>query len=130
MTRILLADDQESVRRALRLLLEQEASCTITGEVQDAAGLWAAVQRAAPDVILLDWELPGLEPNTLLPLQVNGENPIHIIAMSSRPEAQSAARAAGINACISKGKPAEELLATIYKVIGGGAPGERQPAQP
>lgn len=116
--RILLADDQEVVRRALRLLLEQETNCIIVGEVQDADELRAAVRRGSPDLILLDWELPGLETDRLLPV-ANGEGTlIRVIAMSSRPEAQTAARSAGVDACISKGRPAEEVLAAIYTVVG------------
>lgn len=121
MTRILLADDQEAVRRALRLLLEEEASCIIAGEVPDAAGLMAAVKSKAPDVVLLDWELPGLQAETLLPLANREGAPIPVIAMSSRPEAPAAAFSAGVDAYISKGKPAEEVLATIYGVVGAGA---------
>lgn len=121
MMRILLADDQEAVRRALRLLLEEEADCTITGEVQDAGGLTAALKRDSPDVVLLDWELPGFEASGLLPLAGGDGLPVQVIAMSSRPEAQAAAFSAGAAACISKGKPAEEVLATLYRVVGEGA---------
>ncbi len=116
--RILLADDQTAVRRALRLLLEQEPGCTISGEVHDAGGLTSAVEQGSPDIILLDWELPGLEAEKLLPI-ANGEGTtIQVIAMSSRPESHAAALAAGVDACISKGKPAEEVLAAIHKVAG------------
>lgn len=118
MKRILLADDQKAVRRALRLLLEQEESCTIAGEVQDAGGLLAAVESGAADLVLLDWELPGLEVARLLSLSNGKGARIRVIAMSSRPEAQAAALAAGVDACISKGKPAEEVLETIYRVVG------------
>lgn len=121
MKRVLLADDQKAVRRALRLLLEQEGNCIITGEVQDAGGLLAAVKNGSSDVVLLDWELPGLEIGDLLSLS-NGEGaPVRVIAMSSRPEAQAAALSVGVDACISKGKPAEEVLAAINKVLGDAA---------
>lgn len=119
MIRILLADDQETVRRALRLLLEQEAGYRVVDEVAEAASLVTAVDSASPDLVLLDWELPGFEAQAFLPL-ANGQGlPIRIIAMSSRPEAQAAALAAGADGCISKGKPAEEVLAAIVEVMGG-----------
>lgn len=118
MKRILLADDQKAVRRALRLLLEQEENCTIAGEVQDSGALLAAVESGSADLVLLDWELPDLEIERLLPLSNGKGARIRIIAMSSRPEARVAALAAGVDACISKGKPAEEVLETIYRVVG------------
>lgn len=120
-TRILLADDQETVRRALRLFLEQQAPYTIAGEAQDARSLVAAVQRSAPDVVLLDWELPGFEAAHLLPLTSGQGVPVRVIAMSSRPEAQAAARSAGVAGCVSKGKPAEALLATLNQVLVAGS---------
>jgi len=124
MMRILLADDQETVRRALRLFLEQIAVCIVVGEVRNAGELRAALEHERPDVVLLDWELPGLEAEALLP-PANGEGAsVRVIAMSSRPEAQAAARSAGVDACISKGKPAEEVLAAIFEVVEDGR-GER-----
>ena len=120
MIRILLADDQEAVRRALRLLLEQVARYIIVGEVQDAGELMEALATGCPDVVLLDWELPGLEAEGLLPLAHPAGAAIHVIAMSSRPEAREAARSAGVDVCISKGKPAEDVLAAIHEVLGGG----------
>ena len=116
--RILLADDQEPVRRALRLLLEQETHLEIGCEVAEAAGLRAAIMRYAPDIILLDWELPGLNVSDLLPLStVNGRRPI-MIAMSSHPEAQQAALDAGVAACINKGRPAADVLRAIRDALG------------
>ena len=120
-TRILLADDQEAVRRALRLLLEQVTDCTVVGEVAHAGGLARAVRRGAPDLVLLDWELPDLTADGLLPLAKGDGAPVAVIAMSSRPEARAAALAAGADGCISKGRPAEEVLAAIYEIVRGAA---------
>jgi CheY-like chemotaxis protein len=38
------------------------------GEAADAVGLLQAVRKQAPDLLLLDWELPGLEAEYLLHL--------------------------------------------------------------
>jgi DNA-binding NarL/FixJ family response regulator len=58
--RVFLADDQAKVRAALRLLLEQEPGLSVVGEVTEAKDLLVQVQVTQPDVVLLDWELPGL----------------------------------------------------------------------
>jgi CheY-like chemotaxis protein len=65
--RVLLADDQSKVRSALRLLLEQQFDLNVLGEAVDAQGLRDWVSAVCPDVVLLDWELPGLGANGLLP---------------------------------------------------------------
>jgi DNA-binding NarL/FixJ family response regulator len=111
--RVLLADDQITVRSALRLLLEQEGDIQVVGETADTTGLLLAVTQKAPELVLLDWELPGLPPVQLLRL-LRYERPfLKIIAMSSRPEARQVALAAGVEAFVSKSEPPGWVLAVI-----------------
>jgi DNA-binding NarL/FixJ family response regulator len=106
---ILLADDQAKVRSALRLLLEQQPGVQVTGEAANAAELLG--QKACADLVLLDWELPGLAPDdTLLALRPH----LKIIALSGRPQARQAALEAGADAFVSKIDPPERLLAALY----------------
>ena len=65
--RVLLADDQPQVRSALRLLLEEEPGLSVVDEVVSAGELLSRVEVTCPDLILLDWELPGLRPGETLP---------------------------------------------------------------
>ena len=58
--RILLADDQDRVRYALRVLLAQQPGLEVVAEVFNAADMLAQLTAACPDLALLDWELPGL----------------------------------------------------------------------
>jgi DNA-binding NarL/FixJ family response regulator len=111
--RVLLADDQAKVRSALRLLLEQQPDVEILGEAVDTTGLLDWVKATTPDVILLDWELPGLPAVALLPLLHFHQPGLQIVALSGRPEARRAALEAGVNAFVSKGEPPERLLTTM-----------------
>lgn len=113
--RILLADDQSKVRSALRLVLEQQPDVSILGEAVDATGLLDWVKAACPDVVLLDWELPGLEMDSLLPTLRELCPRLAVIALSGRPEARQAALDAGIDAFVSKGDPPELLLNAMDK---------------
>ena len=64
--RVLLCDDTPELRALLRYALEAEGDIEIVGEVGDGD---AAVQLAAdeqPDVVVLDLEMPGPEPEALL----------------------------------------------------------------
>jgi DNA-binding NarL/FixJ family response regulator len=115
--RVLLADDQEKVRSALRLLLTQFVYLQIVGEAADALQLLQAVAQKQPDLVLLDWELPGLSPQQLLRLLWYERPSLKIIAMSSRPEAKRPALAAGVHAFLSKGEPPEKVLATIQALL-------------
>jgi DNA-binding NarL/FixJ family response regulator len=113
--RIFLADDELNVRQALRLLLEQ-AGFVIIGEACDAENLLARVRTLPPDVILLDWELPGLRARRLLPTLRRCCSETKVVALSVRPDAKQNALAVGADAFISKGDPSDELLATLHSI--------------
>lgn len=112
--RVLVADDQSSVRSALRLWLEQAPGVMVVGEAVDTAGLLLKLEEQAVNVLLLDWELPGL-PTTPRFLQLlRGQRPfLHIIAMSSRPTARQSALEAGADAFLNKGAPPETVLTVL-----------------
>ena len=111
---ILLADDQK-VRLALRVLLEQTAGLTVVGEASNAQDLVTQTSAKRPDLVLLDWTLPGLhDDGTLCTLRQICPD-VSVIVLSGRPEAQKPALAAGANAFVSKVDPPERLLAAIDK---------------
>ena len=111
--RVLVADDQIQVRSALRLVLDQEPDLQLVGETADAAALLQAVVEKAPDVLLLDWELPGLPAAQLLRL-LHFERPaLKVVAMSTDPQVEQRALAAGAAAYLSKGGPPRRLSSII-----------------
>jgi DNA-binding NarL/FixJ family response regulator len=122
--RVLLADDQAEVRSALRLLLEQEPGLAVVGEAVDAQDLLSQATVAQPDLVLLDWELPGSPAADLL-LALRASCPAaKVIALSGRPEALREALAAGIDAFVSKGDPPERLVAALHAFDAEGGAGQ------
>ena len=113
--RILLADDQPKVCSALRLLLEQEADTIVLVEVGNSKELLAAVERDCPDLLLLDWELPGGKGAELIPALRAQCPELVIIALSSRPEARQAALKLGADDFVSKGSLPQEVVAALRK---------------
>jgi DNA-binding NarL/FixJ family response regulator len=109
---ILLADNRK-VRLALRVLLEQTAGLTVVGEVSNARDLFARTFAMRPDLVLLDWTLPGLHDNGALRTLRQICPDLSVIVLSGRPEARKEALAAGANAFVSKVDPPERLLAAI-----------------
>lgn len=111
--RVLVADDRIEVRDALRLLLEYDAGMVVIGEAADLDTLLSGMHAASPDLLLLDWELPGLDrDNALNALRVAAPRTL-IVAISGKPEARQAALAAGVDAFISKCYPPDTLLDTL-----------------
>ena len=58
---VLIVDDHPVVRRGLRVLLEVQDGIEVAGEAGDGATALALAAEHAPDVILLDLKLPGLD---------------------------------------------------------------------
>jgi DNA-binding NarL/FixJ family response regulator len=58
MRSVLIVDDHAPFRSAVRLLLER-GGFRVVGEAGDGDAALAAVQRLAPEVVLLDVQLPG-----------------------------------------------------------------------
>jgi DNA-binding NarL/FixJ family response regulator len=60
MIRVLIVDDQDMVRQGLRLILEL-GGLDVVGEARDGAQAVAAVAEYAPDVVLMDLRMPGMD---------------------------------------------------------------------
>ena len=127
--RILLADEQTRVRLALQILLSQEPGVTVVGEVAEATGLLAQIRATRPDLVLLDWGLPGLATiGSLSALHTACPN-LSVIVLSGRPEARQLALAAGADEFISKIDPPEKLLAAIHTMNAKNSGVDLLPAQ-
>ena len=112
MTRILLADDNQALRSALALLLETRLGVTIVGEACTMESLLAQAAITQPDIVLLDWELPG-KPEADRIVVVRSVAPsARLIVVSARPE--SAAQAVGADAFVNKTDLPEHIL-DIFK---------------
>ena len=112
MTRILLADDNQDLRSALALLLKTRLGATIVGEASTMESLLSQAAITQPDIVLLDWELPG-KPEADRIVVVRSVAPsARLIVVSARPE--SATQAAGADAFVNKTDPPEHIL-DIFK---------------
>ena len=115
---IFLADDNLNVCHALCLLLEQDGF-SLVGEASDAESLLAQVCVAPPDVILLDWELPGLRAQHLIPTLREYCSNTKLIALSVRSDAEQSVLAMGLDAFVCKVNPSDELLAVLRLIDQG-----------
>ncbi len=112
--RVLLADDQLKVRSALRLLIEQERAFDVVGEAGAADELLRGILKAYPQVVLLDWELPGLPDQHKIDSLRLLDPQLKVIALSGRPEARTQALAEGVDMFVSKSDPVDSVLKALY----------------
>jgi len=114
--RILLADDQAHMRSSLQMLLKQEQEMTVVGQVSEAIDLVVQIGLTHPDLVLLDWELPGLPKIGSMTGLQNVYPNLLVIVLSGRPEVRREALAAGADAFVSKADPPEQLLAVLHRM--------------
>ena len=113
---ILIGDAQPRVRFGLRLLLEQQPGWRVVGEAEDAQALLDRVRRGCPDLVLLDWELPGMPAQELLSVIRRSCPRLRVVFMSGRDELRHAALQAGADVFAYKADPPENLLRLIREV--------------
>ena len=61
MIRVLLVDDDDLMRAGLRAVLSSDRGIEVVGEAADGAEAVAAAGQLAPDVVLMDVRMPGLD---------------------------------------------------------------------
>ena len=66
--RVLLVDDDPSLRRVLRMLLDDEEHFEVVGEAEDGREAIAVARHVRPDVVVLDLAMPGIGGLEALPL--------------------------------------------------------------
>lgn len=116
-TRILVADGDARVRSALHTLLQQEPTQIAVRESGDIGSLALQIKQFKPDLILLDWELPG-RPAAALLFALHGlDYEPKVIVLSTRPESEGDALAVGADAFVCKGDPPERLLDSFRTMV-------------
>jgi len=117
-TRILLADDHQMFRHALRLMLERDPAMVIAGEASDGLELLRVAAERPADVACIDIAMPrmnGIEATRRL-LSLNpGIRVIGLSAMTDRDFVLDMLKA-GAAGYVSKGESGEELLRAIRAV--------------
>lgn len=111
----MIVDDHPSFRASARAMLESEGF-DVVGEAEDGASALEAVRALAPDVVLLDVQLPDMTGfDVCAEIQGrNGETP-EIVLVSSRDVSDYGELVAASCACgfVPKGELSGELLADL-----------------
>ena len=114
---VFLAESEDHVRRALRLLLENQSDIRIAGEASHAESLLAQVCQRPPDAILLDWDLPGLHPQRLFSALRQHCPATRILVTSVRPEKAKKILEFGGDAFLLKQLPPDQFIAKLAEAL-------------
>ena len=119
--RLLLADDQALVRGALAALLDLEADLSVVAEVGSGDAVVEAATAHAPDVALLDVEMPGMDgiEATRALKQALPSTRVLIVTTFGRPGFLRRALQAGADGFVVKDTPARQLADAVRRVHAG-----------
>ncbi len=112
--KILIADENNAVRYGLAALLEEQNNVRIVGEAATFRDLLLQILEDCPDLILLSWELPGHNDESLMMSMRLICPQVIIVVMSSHPGTAELALELGADDFISKTEPPERLLEIIH----------------
>jgi two-component system invasion response regulator UvrY len=121
MIRVLLVDDHELVRTGIRRILEEAGDMEVVGEAGDGGEAIRIVRKLAPDVVLMDVNMPGMggieATRRLLRLAPSTK----VIAVTVLDDDPFPARLneAGAVGYLTKGCPAREMIEAVRTVNRG-----------
>jgi two-component system, NarL family, nitrate/nitrite response regulator NarL len=119
--RLMLVDDHPLVRDGLRARLSTVPGFLVVAEAEDASTALALAEREAPDLLLMDIGLPGVN-GIDLTRQLLASRPelrVVMLTMHDAPAMQRAAREAGACAFLLKDGPSALIVDTIHAVMRG-----------
>ncbi|HKH94715.1 MAG TPA: response regulator transcription factor, partial [Gemmatimonadaceae bacterium] len=121
--RVAVADDHPVVRDGLVAMLHAEPEFDVVGEAASGAEAVSLVERLAPDVLLLDLEMPGLDGVGVLRRLRELGSPTRAIVFTvfDTDERIIGAVEAGASGYLLKGVPRAEIFSAIRIVHGGGS---------
>ncbi|MBS0181587.1 MAG: response regulator transcription factor [Nitrospira sp.] len=120
-TSIVLIDDHEMVRRGLRALLHLEPDMAIVGEAATVADGVAAVERLAPQMVLLDVKLPDATVTKACRRLLAVSPKLRILVLTSYAEDSTVMAAVqnGAHGYVLKDVRMYDLIRAIRTVAGG-----------
>ncbi len=101
---------------ALSIWIKERPEFTLVGEVSDVKSLLDQAGETQPDLVLLDWELPGPPAADLISALHGLDSQPKVVVLSIEPEAEETALAAGADAFAVKGDPPERLLVVLHQM--------------
>ena len=120
-SRILLVDDHELVRTGLRLRFGREADFEVLADVADATAAYAIIAEQAPDLVVMDLDLPG-EDGLAATTTIKARWPkTRVLALTGSKPANVARAAllAGADGLVFKSEASDDLVRAVRTIMDG-----------
>lgn len=118
----MIVDDHPIVRAALTSLINAQPGLTVCAEAGDPATTISLLGRARPDIVVLDYSIPGRSGTELIKDIIFFEPSIRILVFSMHDEEHYAERVlrAGASGFIMKSAGAEGIITAIRQILAEG----------
>ncbi len=116
--RLLIVDDQPSVRQGLRMFLELEPDIEVVGEAGDGREALDLASSLRPDVVLMDARMPtmdGFAATAALRHEMPGCK-IVVLSLYDDPDTRARALSSGAAAFVPKHRVEDALLSTVRRL--------------
>ena len=119
---VLIADDQALVRAGFRAILETQPDIKVVGEAIDGRNAVDLARRRAPDVVLMDIQMPGVDGLEATRLILGeAETAVLMLTTFDLDEYVYEALRAGASGFLLKDAPPEQLIGAIRTLAAGEA---------
>lgn len=121
MKRIAVIDDHPIIRGTLARVLREDGELELVGEAGDGEEGLKLILEEAPDLAILDLDLPRLDGLSLIRRIRMQDGKVRILVLSAKPEQVMAThtRVVGANGYVSKGREIGELMTAVKTVLFG-----------
>jgi DNA-binding NarL/FixJ family response regulator len=119
MARILIADDHEMARRAIRRLLETYPGWEVCGKAADGLGAVLKTAELRPDLVILDLALDRID-GLAAAREISGvmpDLPIVLCTLFATDELERQSQKFGIRAVVDKNKAGTQLVTVVENVL-------------
>jgi DNA-binding NarL/FixJ family response regulator len=116
--RILIADDNDAVRRGVIRLLSPQTDWQICGEATNGTEAIEKARELSPDLILLDVSMPGMNGLDAARLLRKDSSTVKILVISQNDPKLLLPQvlAAGADGCVDKGRLGADLVGSIQSI--------------
>ena len=121
---VVLVEDNDTFREALELMLGLTPDVRVVAAVPDGESALRVCPELQPDVVLVDYRLPGLDgvETTSALRAALPKTAVVVLTAAAEHEEIQALYDAGAVACLTKDRGVEEIVGAIREAAGRGAP--------